>query len=101
MLRDGSGVPALAPAPTLDDLRALADRAQLTGLAVDLVVDGLDGRNELPGGVGQSVYRIVQEALTNVVKHASAATCGSASPAATATCASKCSTTAAAAKRLR
>ncbi|MEU5263460.1 sensor histidine kinase [Amycolatopsis sp. NPDC021455] len=72
VLRDGTGVPALAPAPTLDDLRALADRAQLTGLAVDLVVDGLD---ELPGGVGQSVYRIVQEALTNVVKHASAAKC--------------------------
>ncbi|OXM66779.1 sensor histidine kinase [Amycolatopsis vastitatis] len=75
VLRDGTGVPVLAPAPTLDDLRALADRAQLTGLAVDLVVDGLDGRNELPSGVGQSVYRIVQEALTNVVKHASAATC--------------------------
>lgn len=73
VLRDGTGVPALAPAPTLADLRALADRAQQAGaLDVDLVVDGL---TELPGGVGQSVYRIVQEALTNVVKHAGAATC--------------------------
>jgi signal transduction histidine kinase len=72
VLRDGTGVPALAPAPTLDDLRALAGRAQVAGPAVDLVVDGLD---ELPGGIGQSVYRIVQEALTNVVKHAGATTC--------------------------
>ncbi|WP_326946216.1 sensor histidine kinase [Amycolatopsis sp. NBC_01307] len=72
VLRDGTGVPALAPAPTLDDLRALAERAQQAGPAVDLVVDGLD---ELPNGVGQSVYRIVQEALTNVVKHAGATTC--------------------------
>ncbi|WP_328613731.1 sensor histidine kinase [Amycolatopsis sp. NBC_00355] len=72
VLRDGTGVPALAPVPTLADLRALAGRAEQAGPAVDLVVEGLD---ELPGGVGQSVYRIVQEALTNVVKHAGAATC--------------------------
>ncbi|WP_410590981.1 sensor histidine kinase [Amycolatopsis sp. lyj-23] len=72
VLRDGTGVPALAPAPSLDDLRTLAERAQQAGPAVDLVVDGL---TELPSGVGQSVYRIVQEALTNVVKHADAATC--------------------------
>jgi signal transduction histidine kinase len=73
VLRDGTGVPALAPAPTLDDLRALAERAEQAGaLDVDLVVEGL---HELPGGVGQSVYRIVQEALTNVVKHAGATTC--------------------------
>jgi signal transduction histidine kinase len=73
VLRDGTGVPALAPAPTLDDLRTLAERAQVAGaLEVDLAVDGLD---ELPSGVGQSVYRITQEALTNVVKHAGASTC--------------------------
>ncbi|EOD64030.1 two-component system histidine kinase [Amycolatopsis vancoresmycina DSM 44592] len=72
VLRDGTGVPALAPAPTLDDLRALAERAQLAGPEVDLVIDDL---TELPGGVGQSVYRIAQEALTNVVKHANATEC--------------------------
>jgi len=73
VLRDGTGVPALAPAPAPADLRALAERAEQAGaLTVDLAVDGLD---ELPNGVGQSVYRIVQEALTNVVKHAAATTC--------------------------
>ncbi|GAB3153991.1 sensor histidine kinase [Amycolatopsis stemonae] len=72
VLRDGTGVPALAPAPTLDDLRALAERAELAGPSVVLAIEGLD---ELPGGIGQSVYRIVQEALTNVVNHASATTC--------------------------
>jgi len=66
VLRTGDTETALAPAPTLAGLRALADR---TGTAVDLAVDGLE---ELPGGVGQSVYRIAQEALTNVVKHAQA-----------------------------
>ena len=66
VLRTGDTETALTPAPTLADLRALVER---TGQAVDLTVDGLD---ELPGGVGQSVYRIAQEALTNVVKHAQA-----------------------------
>ena len=66
VLRTGDTETALTPAPTLAELRALAER---TGQVVDLTVDGLD---ELPGGVGQSVYRIAQEALTNVVKHAQA-----------------------------
>jgi signal transduction histidine kinase len=74
VLRSGNGGPeaALAPAPTLADLRALAERTGQTGLAVELDVEGL---TELPGGVGQSVYRITQEALTNVVKHAEARRC--------------------------
>lgn len=72
VLRDGTGVPALTPAPTLDDLRALAERVHQAGPETALVVDDL---TELPGGVGQSVYRIAQEALTNVVKHANATEC--------------------------
>jgi signal transduction histidine kinase len=59
----------LGPVPGVDRLAGLVERA---GIAVDLDVRGAD---ELPSGVGLSVYRIVQEALTNVVKHAGPARC--------------------------
>jgi signal transduction histidine kinase len=62
----------LEPVQGIADLPALAERAALTGVRVDLDVRGLA---ELPEGVGLSVYRIVQEALTNVVKHAAPARC--------------------------
>jgi signal transduction histidine kinase len=62
----------LEPVRGMADLPALAERAALTGVRVDLDVRGLA---ELPEGVGLSVYRIVQEALTNVVKHAAPAHC--------------------------
>jgi signal transduction histidine kinase len=62
----------LGPAPGPDALGALAERAAHAGVDVDLDVRGVDG---LPEGVGLSVYRIVQEALTNVVKHAAPARC--------------------------
>ncbi len=62
----------LAPAPRLDQLPALAERVGLAGVEVDLVVSGLE---EVPEAVGLTVYRIVQEALTNVVKHAAPAEC--------------------------
>ncbi|GAA4541245.1 sensor histidine kinase [Amycolatopsis samaneae] len=74
VLRGGTDEPPalLAPAPTLADLRALAERTGQAGPSVELDVEGLA---ELPAGVGQSVYRITQEALTNVVKHAGASAC--------------------------
>ncbi|WP_217711336.1 sensor histidine kinase [Actinomadura sp. NAK00032] len=61
----------LGPAPGLADLTALAERAAMAGVHVDLDVDA----PVLPEGVALSTYRIVQEAVTNVVKHAAPARC--------------------------
>ncbi|MEU1621522.1 histidine kinase [Streptomyces sp. NPDC005722] len=67
----GAGV-ELAPQPGLDQLDALVGRVRDAGLPVDLTVTGPP--REIPSGVGLAVYRVVQEALTNTVKHASGAT---------------------------
>jgi signal transduction histidine kinase len=60
----------LAPMPGLDDLPELVSRAELAGVSVELTVSG-----ELPDGLGLTAYRIVQESVTNVVKHAAPASC--------------------------
>jgi signal transduction histidine kinase len=54
-------------APTVADLEHLVDRVRSTGRQVDLRVGDVD----LPSGTARAVYRIVQEALTNAVKHTS------------------------------
>lgn len=65
---DGDG-PDLTPAPGVVDLRALVDQIESTGVPVQLVIDEQVVRDLSPS-VELTVYRIVQEALTNVVKHA-------------------------------
>jgi signal transduction histidine kinase len=68
VLRDPDEETGLAPQPGIGDLDALAASVQAAGLPVNLVIDGDLGT--LPATVDVSVYRIVQEALTNVLKHA-------------------------------
>ncbi|MFF2432044.1 sensor histidine kinase [Streptomyces mirabilis] len=62
----------LAPAPKLADLNRLTERTRRPGLRIDLAVTGY--ARPLPPGLEAAAYRIVQEALTNVVKHADAST---------------------------
>src|SRR4029077_15751941 len=59
---------ALAPAPGLGDVKELVATVRAAGTQVDLHMSGTDRR--LSPALELSVYRVVQEALTNVVKHA-------------------------------
>ena len=72
VLRSEDDSAPLAPMPGLAGLPQLVDNAAMAGVTVDLDVTGV---GELPDHVGTTVYRIVQEAVTNVVKHAAPARC--------------------------
>ena len=69
LLDDGEdGEEMLRPTPGLGRLRELSGQLQASGLPVELLVSGdLTG---LPPGLDLAAYRIVQEALTNTIKHA-------------------------------
>lgn len=71
LLRPAAGGGELAPQPGLDQLDALVAQVRDAGLDVDLRIEG--ERRSVPAGVDLSAFRIVQEALTNVLKHAGTA----------------------------
>jgi signal transduction histidine kinase len=64
------GAPEFEPQPGVRDLPTLIERTRQAGLEAMLTVEG--SPRELPAAVDLSVYRIVQEALTNVIRHANA-----------------------------
>lgn len=70
LLRSGEGADPLEPAPALGTLGALVDRMRDAGLDVRLTTTGT--APSLPAGLDVAAFRIAQEALTNVVKHAGA-----------------------------
>jgi signal transduction histidine kinase len=62
----------MSPPHGLDDVPKLVERARATGLDTTLTIEGQ--RHDVPSAVDQTAYRIVQESLTNVARHAYAAT---------------------------
>ncbi|MBW3665903.1 MAG: sensor histidine kinase [Actinobacteria bacterium] len=68
LLRADEDGASLAPQPGMDQVGALVEQLSDAGLAVDLEVSG--ERRALPPGLDLAAYRIVQEALTNVLRHA-------------------------------
>jgi signal transduction histidine kinase len=70
VLRRPEEGPTLAPQPSLEHLEKLVEHAREAGLPVELRVEG--EAVQLPVGVDLTAYRLVQEGLTNAVKHAQA-----------------------------
>jgi signal transduction histidine kinase len=71
LLRTGGEEAQLAPQPGLANLEKLLEQSRAAGLEVELTIEGEP--HELAETIDLSAFRIVQEALTNVVKHAAGA----------------------------
>jgi signal transduction histidine kinase len=71
LLHAGDDSAEYAPQPTLANLDGLVERARAAGLPVRLDVEG--ERPELTTGLDLAAYRVLQEALTNVIKHGGSA----------------------------
>ncbi|MFB9659675.1 sensor histidine kinase [Glycomyces mayteni] len=69
VLREAGEDAPTGPGPSIGQLPALAEAARASGLEVDLRVDGTA---EVPVAVDAAAYRVVQESLTNVLRHARA-----------------------------
>lgn len=70
VLRNPEEVPSLAPQPSLSYIDRLLEHARETGLSAEAVVEG--DPVPLPGSIDLTAYRLVQEGLTNTIKHAKA-----------------------------
>ena len=70
VLRRPEESPALAPQPSLEHVERLVSQARDAGLPVQLRIEG--DPVQLPAGVDLTAYRLVQEGLTNAIKHANA-----------------------------
>jgi len=69
----GTAPVAVEPAPGLADLASLVERTGEAGVLVELRVRG--ERPLLPAGLDLAAYRVIQEAVTNVIKHAATDSC--------------------------
>jgi signal transduction histidine kinase len=69
VLRGADGEPALAPQPTYADLGELVAEARESGINLEFH-DRVSAPNEVPDASGRTLYRIVQEGITNARKHA-------------------------------
>jgi signal transduction histidine kinase len=65
---DPAGDARLSPLPGIGDVPAVIDDLRLAGMRIELAVEGVP--DAVPASVDLSAYRIVQEALTNTLKHA-------------------------------
>jgi signal transduction histidine kinase len=70
VLKEQGAGPELAPQPTLAELPAVAERVRESGIRVELEL--VEPERTMPPDVQAAAYRIVQEALTNIIKHSGA-----------------------------